>query len=114
MSRLDIPNLQVYTRRSDNTNPQQGQEPDPVDDPPEGDEPGNTDLDVPIAIRKGTRTRHPPDRLSYYANLSPSFQSFTASVSRTVIPRDIKEALETPQWRKAVLEEMTALQKNKT
>ncbi|GAA0144949.1 hypothetical protein LIER_05263 [Lithospermum erythrorhizon] len=72
------------------------------------------DLDLPIPMRKGNSTRHPIERFVTYTNLSSSFQSFTAILSKIVIPKDVKEALQVPQWRKAVIEEMMELQKNQT
>ncbi|KAE8661030.1 Importin subunit beta-1 [Hibiscus syriacus] len=53
--------------------------------------PGSSDMDLPIAVRKGTRacTTHP-------------------------ISRNVKEALESTEWRHAVFEEMNALKNNGT
>ena len=73
-------------------------------------------LDLPIAFRKGTRTctkYHLCNFLSYQ-NLSPSFKNFTSKVSCVVIPKNIQEALKGPEWKEAVLEEMRALEKNRT
>ncbi|GAA0169379.1 transmembrane signal receptor [Lithospermum erythrorhizon] len=105
--RLNIPDLRVYTRRND-TILQHNQEPEPVV------EPTTNDLDIPIALRKGTRTRHPITKFEAYTNLSSKFQTFTASLSNIVSPRDIQEALQIPEWRNAVIEEMKALKKNQT
>ncbi|GAA0153217.1 transmembrane signal receptor [Lithospermum erythrorhizon] len=102
--------LRVYSRRQRETNLevpnlQHNPESDHVLDPLEDDQSGNDtmNLDVSIALRKGTRTRHPVDRFisSSYTNLSSSFKAFTVNLSDTVIPRDIKEALTIPAWKNA-------------
>ncbi|TYK20357.1 reverse transcriptase [Cucumis melo var. makuwa] len=48
-------------------------------------------LDIPIALRKGIRSLDP-----------------------TIIPKNIHAALECPEWKNVVIEEMKALEKNKT
>lgn len=48
-----------------------------------------------------------------YSNLSKSFSVFTSSVTN-IKPNGIKEALNTPEWRKVVHEKMSALEKNQT
>ena len=75
-----------------------------------------SDLDLPIAIRKGTRTctRHPISKYVSYDNLSPKYRAFTTEISKLVIPRNIKEALDDQNWKSAVFEEMEALRKNDT
>ena len=75
-----------------------------------------TDLDLPIALRKGTRTctRHPIAKYISYDNLSAKYRAFTTKISKLVLPRNIKEALAEPNWRLAVFEEMEALRKNGT
>ncbi|KAL0560174.1 hypothetical protein IC582_000571 [Cucumis melo] len=73
-------------------------------------------LDIPIALRKGTRscTKHPICNYVSYDNLSPQFRAFTVSLDSTIIPKDIYTALECPEWNNAVMEEMKALEKNRT
>ncbi|KAA0035929.1 Cysteine-rich RLK (RECEPTOR-like protein kinase) 8 [Cucumis melo var. makuwa] len=73
-------------------------------------------LDIPIALRKGTRscTKHPICNYVSYDNLSPQFRAFTANLDFTVIPKNIYTALECPEWKNAVMEEMKALEKNRT
>ncbi|XP_071920664.1 uncharacterized protein [Coffea arabica] len=75
-----------------------------------------SDLDLPIAIRKGTRTctRHPISKYVSYDNLSPKYRAITTEISKLVIPRNIKEALDDQNWKSAVFEEMEALRKNDT
>ncbi|KAA0025328.1 cysteine-rich RLK RECEPTOR-like protein kinase [Cucumis melo var. makuwa] len=73
-------------------------------------------LDIPIALRKGTRscTKHPICNYVSYDNLSLQFRAFTASLDSTIIPKNIYTALECPEWKNAVMEEMKALEKNRT
>ncbi|KAA0059998.1 putative polyprotein [Cucumis melo var. makuwa] len=73
-------------------------------------------LDIPIALRKGTRscTKHSICNYVSYDNLSPQFRAFTASLDSTIIPKNIYTALECPECKNAVMEEMKALEKNRT
>ncbi|KAA3466546.1 Cysteine-rich RLK (RECEPTOR-like protein kinase) 8 [Gossypium australe] len=72
--------------------------------------------DFPIAIRKGVRqcTKHPIEKFAGYNALMPSFQAFTATLDKEQIPTSIAEALKDPKWRRAVEEEIGALEKNAT
>lgn len=74
------------------------------------------DIDDPVAIRKPVRscTKHPISNFISYSNLSSSLSAFTSKLSSVEIPKNVQVALEIPKWREAVLEEMTALEKNKT
>lgn len=49
-----------------------------------------------------------------YKNLSPSFLAFTSHLSSVEIPKNVQEALQVPQWKKAISEETRALEKNCT
>ncbi|RVW21087.1 Retrovirus-related Pol polyprotein from transposon RE1 [Vitis vinifera] len=73
------------------------------------------DLDLPIALRKGTRAalNIPLPNISY-SNLSDNYRAFTTNISKLVVPRNIQEALDEPSWKLAVFEEMNALKKNGT
>ncbi|KAL4033413.1 hypothetical protein IC575_006500 [Cucumis melo] len=73
-------------------------------------------LDLPIALRKGTRSciKHSISNYVSYENLSPQFRAFTASLDSTRIPKNIHIALECPEWKNAVMKEMKALEKNNT
>lgn len=117
--------IRVYTRRERNkqvTNSHHSQEANPVIEPSQLKDSGTllsntqSDLDIPIALRKGRRscTQHPISNFISYAKLSSPFKAFTTSLSDIVIPRNINEALSTPQWKTAVLEEMKALEQNDT
>ncbi|RVX08315.1 Retrovirus-related Pol polyprotein from transposon RE1 [Vitis vinifera] len=98
-----------------------------VSDPPLHTQPGETstdstnnlDLDLPIAIRKGTRecTNRPLYPLSHYVSLkqlSPAQKNFIVSLNTTIIPNTVSEALTKREWKDAMIEEMSALEKNKT
>lgn len=110
-------NLQVYTRRRQGENTQQGQvihrqgeqgEDNPVkgeqfddgqniDSSSEESTPEGDSLDLPIALRKGTReaASRPINRYGFehdignyvsYAALSPSFKTFVASLQIVIVP----------------------------
>jgi hypothetical protein len=49
-----------------------------------------------------------------YASLSPAYRAFVASLQSVVIPKDWKEAYHDPKWQEVMLEELRALEKNKT
>lgn len=83
------------------------------------------DLNIPIAHRKQTRTtagKLPPNMSSYdlsnyvsYSSVGSHYKSFIAALDSTLpIPRDWQEAKQYPEWRAAMMEEMTALDKNHT
>jgi hypothetical protein len=74
------------------------------------------DIDDPVAVRKPVRscTKYPMSNFISYSNLSSSFSAFTSKLSSVEIPKNVQDALEIPKWREAVLEEMRALEKNKT
>jgi hypothetical protein len=86
---------------------------------PSADSPSSqstSDLDLPIAIRKGKRTctEHPISNCVSFDHLSPSFKAFSLSLSSLVVPKSYREALSHPGWRKAMEEEMHALELNHT
>ncbi|KAK2441169.1 hypothetical protein QL285_012497 [Trifolium repens] len=74
------------------------------------------DIDDPIAVRKPVRscTKHPLSNFISYSNLSSLFSAFTSKLSSVEIPKNVQVSLEVPKWREVVLEEMKALEKNKT
>lgn len=74
------------------------------------------DLDLTIALRKLPRscTLHPIQKHLSYKALSPSYRDFITNLNKVVIPNNIQEALEIPEWRNAVMEEIRALEKNGT
>ncbi|RVW51913.1 Retrovirus-related Pol polyprotein from transposon TNT 1-94 [Vitis vinifera] len=96
-------------------------------DPPLHTQPGETstdstdnlDLDFPIAVRKGTRecTNRPLYPLSHYVSLkhlSPAHKNFIVSLNTIIIPNTVSEALTKREWKNAMREEMSTLEKNKT
>jgi hypothetical protein len=58
--------------------------------------------------------KHDIAKFVSYENCSPSFKGFIASLDSTSIPKDWKEAFQDPKWKSVMLEEMEALEKNKT
>ncbi|RVW45031.1 Retrovirus-related Pol polyprotein from transposon TNT 1-94 [Vitis vinifera] len=79
----------------------------------------NLDLDLPIAVRKGTReyTNRSLYPLSHYVSLkhlSLAHKNFIVSLTTTIIPNTVSEALTKRKWKDAMREEMSALEKNKT
>jgi transposase InsO family protein len=83
--------------------------------------------ELPIALRKSTRSSNIPPRLRDYVgykhnianfisykHCSPSFRSFITSLNTVSIPTNWRSAKDDPKWREAMLEEMRALEKNKT
>ncbi|KAF3771579.1 Retrovirus-related Pol polyprotein from transposon TNT 1-94 [Nymphaea thermarum] len=80
------------------------------------DDPSPLNEELPIALRKGTRscTSHPIQRHVSYAKLSKDYKCFITSLSKSVIPRCAEDAREDPKWLQAMTEEMEALAKNDT
>lgn len=74
------------------------------------------DLDIPIALRKSVRTytKHPICRFVTYDGLSQSYKAFVSALDSVQVLKSIQEALGNPEWRKAVNEEIKALEKNDT
>lgn len=72
--------------------------------------------EIPIALRKGVRscTSHPISRFVSYEGLSPSYHAFVSALDNVQVPYSIQEALKDSEWRKAVREEISALEKNGT
>ena len=74
------------------------------------------DSDLPIAHRKGVYgcTEHPIQRYVAYGKLSPSYKAFVMNQDSVKVPKSIQEALMRPKWKKAVEEEVRALENNTT
>ena len=49
-----------------------------------------------------------------YGSLSPKLEAFTTTFNAAILPKNIYEAMESPKWKVVVMEEMRALEKNKT
>ncbi|XP_038887212.1 uncharacterized protein LOC120077401 [Benincasa hispida] len=73
-------------------------------------------LDLPIALRKGTRscTKYPMHSYMTYINLATEFKAFTTSLDTEMVPNDISVAMKKPEWRSTIMDEMRALEKNGT
>ena len=113
--------LKTYHRREPTTNkqvkttdilPVQSSSPDP-DSTTFGKA---SSSDLPIALRKGTRTctQHPISQFVSYDSLSSTFRTFVSSLSSVSIPQNWREAFADEKWKTAMVEEMYALKKNDT
>lgn len=126
----DTRELRVYTRRNKT---QQEKGPQPTEHSHESNpdlelhnSPGNdsssnvpdTSLDLPIALRKGTRscTDHSIHNFISYGRLSSGHRGFVSNLDRLQVqePKSIHEALRIPEWKKAIWEEIRALERNGT
>ncbi|KAL6351662.1 hypothetical protein AAG906_041016 [Vitis piasezkii] len=69
-----------------------------------------------IALRKGVRrcTDHPIGNYVMYEGLSPSYRAFATSLDDTRVYNTIQEAFKISEWKKAVQDEIDALEKNGT
>ncbi|RVX11046.1 Retrovirus-related Pol polyprotein from transposon TNT 1-94 [Vitis vinifera] len=59
-------------------------------------------------------TLHHISKFVSYNALSTKCHAFTTHLDRIQIPKNIQEVLEIPEWREAVMEEIRALEKNRT
>lgn len=84
--------------------------PDPVTVEP------SSDLDAPIALRKGKRscTSHSISNFVNYNDLSPEHCAFVTHLESYSIPKSVSEAVGHPGWTIAMKEEMSALLHNQT
>ncbi|KAA0060527.1 Retrovirus-related Pol polyprotein from transposon TNT 1-94 [Cucumis melo var. makuwa] len=73
----------------------------------------STVSDIDPHPRKGTRTctKHRICNYVSYDNLSPQFRAFTANIDSTILPKNIYTALECPEWKNVVMEEMRLLKR---
>ena len=76
--------------------------------------PPSDDLDLPIALRKGKRNTYPISNYLSYDRISESHRAYLTRMSDMLVPKNIHEALGDLNWRKAVREEIKALEKNET
>ena len=103
--------LQVYRRRQRPPQPPQRESSSST----AANQP-NSDLTLPIALRKGKKTpiAHPIFHFVCYNHLSPSFCSFVLSISSKFVPKNYHEALLILHWKVAMDEEMEALRSHGT
>ena len=79
-------------------------------------EKASLDLDISIALRKGTCSCGMMYLIAKYVSyhrLSPIFRAFTTNLSSLSVPRTIKEALNHAKWKALILEKMGALERKK-
>ena len=74
------------------------------------------DSNIPIALRKGVKscTSHPISKFVSYKGLSPAYHAFVSAIDSVQVPKSIEEALKDSGWRRAVSDEISALNKNRT
>ena len=74
------------------------------------------DLDKPITVRKEKRTctMHPISNFVSYEKLPLAYKAFATALTELNIPKNIREAPIQPEWKKAEMEEVNALKRNKT
>ena len=68
--------------------------------------------DLPIAVRKGTRSSrnpHPIYNFLTYHRLSSPYSAFISTLSSVSLPKTVHEALSHPGWKQAIVEEIVAL-----
>ncbi|RVW21065.1 Retrovirus-related Pol polyprotein from transposon TNT 1-94 [Vitis vinifera] len=73
--------------------------------------------DLPIAIRKGTRsTRNPLPIYNFlsYHRLSSPYSAFVSAISSVSLPKSTHEALSQPGWQQVMVDEMDVLHSNGT
>ena len=73
--------------------------------------------DLPIAIRKDTRSTSNPQPLYNFLSfhcLSLPYFAFVSTLSSVSTPKSISEALSHPGWKQVMTEEMDALYSNDT
>ena len=87
-----------------------------TESPPPSPLPPVSDLDLPIALRKGTRqcTQHPIAHHVSPARLSPLYQSFALAVLTESTPKSYVEALQVPAWKAAMDVEYAAFIQRET
>ncbi|KAL5758013.1 hypothetical protein ACOSP7_020624 [Xanthoceras sorbifolium] len=78
-----------------------------------------SDTEIPIALRRPVRMcrerpLYPLSKYISYEGLSSSYKTFAHNISLVSVPANIQEAMSIPEWKNAVLEELGALQRNKT
>ncbi|RVW70011.1 Retrovirus-related Pol polyprotein from transposon RE2 [Vitis vinifera] len=127
--------LFVYLRRPRETRLEQGQNPpkhnrsltlgegispnlsdSTILNPPNVVQVVDTNLDIPIAIKKGVRncTEHPLSNFLSYHKMNNNHKTFATNLSSNLVPKNIQEALVDRKWKEAIDEEMKALYKNDT
>ena len=103
------PIVQVYSRRPVTT--------DTCPAPAPSSSDPSSDLDLPISLRKGKRhckSIYSIANFVSYDHLSSSSSVFVASIDSISSPKTIKETLNHPGWKNAMLEEIHALEDNHT
>lgn len=105
-SREENDDFLVYSKPQQELEPPNTAEIRPTFDP---------NLDLPIAHRKGRRQcTYPIAKFISYKHIPNHSYSFITSLDSISIPKNIIEALSKPEWKKAMIKEMNALELNNT
>lgn len=70
--------------------------------------------DIPARLKDCVGYEHDVAKFITYERCSPLYKGFIASLDSTSIPKNWEDAVRVPKWKAAMLEEMSALEKNKT
>jgi len=74
-----------------------------------------TDVDLPIALRKGKRKcTYPIASYVTHDKIPQDVHVFISTVDSITLPKTIGEAISSPKWCEAMIEEMKALEQNNT
>lgn len=77
-------------------------------------DPTPSELDLPIALRKGASyTQHPVSASISYIGISPAYSISVSTMDIYPLPKTVNEAQAHPVWRKA-MQGTKALEKNGT
>ncbi|KAK8951032.1 hypothetical protein KSP39_PZI004596 [Platanthera zijinensis] len=109
------PILYTYSRRPKTD--EQGQSVDVSPVPVTASSPDSEDdLHIPLAQLFGKQgsTKYPIANYISYSHLSPAHKAFISSLSSIMIPKTWQEAIQVPEWKQAMEEELRALHKNNT
>ena len=73
-----------------------------------------TNLDIPIAIRKGVRCciKHSLSEFVSYHRIVGTYKAFTSHITLKSILKNVEKALANPKWKKTIDEVTKALKKN--
>ena len=72
------------------------------------------DHEAPLEKVSKSCTHHPISNFVGYNNLSGCYKTFITNLTEVEIPKTVDEALKKPVWKAAILEELRALEKNRT
>jgi hypothetical protein len=86
----------------------------PITEPPIALRKSIRRTDIPARLKDCVGYKHDVAKFITYERCSSSYKGFVASLNCTSIPKKWEDAMRDPKWKVAMLEEMSALEKNKT